>query len=126
MRIFKDLDLVEQLGTGIIRILKSYDKDVYEFSDNFIRVNFKFRDRTGLSMSPRDIDYKENKLTETQKNIIKLIKKDNKITLNKISDELGVNRSTIVRNLKILKDNGVLKRVGSDRDGYWSLLEGKD
>ena len=48
MRVFKDLDLVEQLGTGIIRILQSYDKSVYEFSENFIRVNFKFREYSEL------------------------------------------------------------------------------
>ena len=38
MRIFKDLDLVEQLGSGIPRILESYDKDCFKFSENFLRV----------------------------------------------------------------------------------------
>ncbi|WP_236027267.1 Fic family protein [Gelidibacter pelagius] len=38
MRIFKDLDLVEQLGSGIPRILQVYDKDVFQFSDNFLRI----------------------------------------------------------------------------------------
>ncbi len=40
MRIFKDLDLVEQLGSGIPRILESYDKDSFHFSENFLRVVF--------------------------------------------------------------------------------------
>src|SRR5690554_7878511 len=35
MRVFKDLDLVEQLGSGIPRILESYDKDCFKFSENF-------------------------------------------------------------------------------------------
>jgi len=38
MRIFKGLDLVEQLGSGIPRILESYDKDRFKFSKNFLRV----------------------------------------------------------------------------------------
>lgn len=38
MRIFKDLDLVEQLGSGIPRILTSYNKDCFHFSDNFLRI----------------------------------------------------------------------------------------
>lgn len=46
MRVFKDLDLVEQLGTGIKRILKYYDKDIYEFTPNFIKVNFAFNENT--------------------------------------------------------------------------------
>ena len=38
MRIFKDLDLVEQLGSGIPRILQFYEKDVFQFSENFLRI----------------------------------------------------------------------------------------
>lgn len=38
MRIFKDLDLVEQLGSGIPRILEAYPKKSFHFSENFLRV----------------------------------------------------------------------------------------
>jgi predicted HTH transcriptional regulator len=38
MRIFRDLDLVEHMGSGIPRIFKYYPKTVYQFSKNFIRV----------------------------------------------------------------------------------------
>lgn len=38
MRVYKDLDLVEQLGSGIPRILEHYDKDCFYFSDNFLRM----------------------------------------------------------------------------------------
>lgn len=41
MRIFKDVDLVEQLGSGVPRILKSYGKECFEFSDNFLRMTFQ-------------------------------------------------------------------------------------
>lgn len=40
MRIFKDLELVEQLGSGIPRILQYYGKECFEFSENFIRISF--------------------------------------------------------------------------------------
>ena len=40
MRIFKDLEMVEQLGTGIHRILKHYGKDCFHFTENFTRVVF--------------------------------------------------------------------------------------
>lgn len=40
MRIFKDLDLVEQLGSGIPRILQAYSKDCFHFSENFLRITF--------------------------------------------------------------------------------------
>lgn len=40
MRIFKDLDLVEQLGAGIPRILQAYSEDCFHFSENFLRITF--------------------------------------------------------------------------------------
>jgi Predicted transcriptional regulator containing an HTH domain and an uncharacterized domain shared with the mammalian protein Schlafen len=40
MRIFRDLDLVEHLGSGIPRILKSYGKECFKFTENFLRITF--------------------------------------------------------------------------------------
>jgi len=40
MRIYKDLGLVEQLGSGVPRILEYYGKECFKFSDNFLRMTF--------------------------------------------------------------------------------------
>ena len=40
MRVFKDVKLVEQLGSGVQRILKVYDKNIFKFSLNFLKVSF--------------------------------------------------------------------------------------
>ena len=122
MRVFKDLELVEQLGTGIIRILKSYSKDVYEFSDNFIRVNFKFRTSKTLVNIPKSVDNNIYSLSETQENILKLIRKNSRITQKEISDKLGINITTVARNLKDLKNKNVINRIGSNKNGQWELL----
>jgi predicted HTH transcriptional regulator len=45
MRIFRDLELVEHLGSGIPRILENYSKDVFELKDNYIRVIFPYKTR---------------------------------------------------------------------------------
>ena len=42
MRVFKDLGMVEQLGSGLPRILKVYQKDSFIFNKNFIRMVFLF------------------------------------------------------------------------------------
>lgn len=120
MRVFKDLDLVEQLGTGIIRILRVYDKDVYEFTPNFIRVNFKFNEYN--SLIDNDI-IKNNDLNETQNKVLQLIKENNRITQKEMMDSLNVARATITRTISYLKENGYIDRIGSDRDGYWRLLK---
>ncbi len=38
MRIFKDLDMVEYLGSGMPRILKAYSKESFAFSSHFVRM----------------------------------------------------------------------------------------
>ena len=38
MRIYRDVELVESLGSGIPRILKAYGEDCFKFTDTFIRI----------------------------------------------------------------------------------------
>ena len=40
MRIYRDVELVESLGSGIPRILNAYGKNCFKFTDNFIRITF--------------------------------------------------------------------------------------
>lgn len=40
MRLYRDLELVEQLGSGVLRILDSYGKECFYFMHNFIRMTF--------------------------------------------------------------------------------------
>ena len=44
MRVFRDVDLVEQLGSGMSRILDVYDQSIFTFEDNFLIVTFPFAD----------------------------------------------------------------------------------
>lgn len=40
MRVFKDLDLVEQMGSGVPRILEHYSRECFRFTENFLRMSF--------------------------------------------------------------------------------------
>ena len=42
MRVFRDLDMVEQLGSGVPRILAYYPRSIYRFTTNFIRLVLPF------------------------------------------------------------------------------------
>lgn len=61
-------------------------------------------------------------LNDIQNRIIELITNDKSITQSKIADIIGVSIRTIKRNFKILVDNNVIERVGSDKTGYWEVL----
>lgn len=42
MRFFHDVEMVEQLGSGMNRILRYYDKSIFEIHDDMIKVIFRF------------------------------------------------------------------------------------
>jgi predicted HTH transcriptional regulator len=58
-----------------------------------------------------------------QLNILKEIQKNKKITYNILCEILNKNRTTIMRNISKLKKKGILKRVGSDKTGYWKIIK---
>ena len=62
-------------------------------------------------------------LSDIQNKIIELITNNSKITQNEIANITNVNVRTIKRNFKILIDNSVIERVGSDKTGYWKIIK---
>ena len=116
MKVFNDLDLVEQMGTGIIRILQSYNKDSFEFFPNFIRVTFPFNENK-FKTNTKEI--KNNNLTEIQNSIIGLMIDSPTITQETLARLLDVNIRTIQRNIKTLIDVGLMERIGATKKGEW-------
>lgn len=118
MKVFRDLNLVEQMGTGIIRILESYDESSFEFFPNFIRVSFPFK--KNKFQTDKNINLLNNKvLSEIQKAIIHLISETPTITQVNLSKLLDVDIRTIQRNIKELINKGYLERIGSTKKGLW-------
>lgn len=62
------------------------------------------------------------KLSKTQSAIIKVLLKDNRATYEDLARTIGVDRTTIRRNIAVLKEKGVIRRVGEDNNGYWEVL----
>lgn len=53
--------------------------------------------------------------------IIEKIAKNKYITQEQIASELDKTRNSIYRNIKTLKDMGILERLGSKKNGYWKI-----
>lgn len=45
------------------------------------------------------------------------------ITIEVIVQSLGKDRRTITRNIGVLREKQLLRRVGSDKTGYWEIIE---
>ena len=116
MKVFNDLDLVEQMGTGIIRILQSYNKNAFEFFPNFIRVTFPFNENK-FNTSKKELN--NNNLCEIQNSIIQLMLDSPMITQETLARLLDVNIRTIQRNIKSLIDMKLIERTGATKKGEW-------
>lgn len=123
MRVFKDVGLVEQLGLGMSRILKAYDKEIFEISEHFIRVIFPFSEVEEKEyISIRNLDGDENGDENGDEiKILVILKKDFNSTAQKISEETGFSTRKISRIIKKLRESGQITRIGSDRKGYWKI-----
>ena len=117
MKIFRDLGFVEHMGTGIIRILSKYDKSIFTFSTNFIKVSIPFN-KTGNDMANSKIP---KNVTKRQSKIMELIDQHTNITQDEIASIIGVSRYTIIREIKDLEEKNYLYRVGSNKTGYWKI-----
>ncbi len=120
MKIFRDVGFVEHMGTGIIRILKKYDKSIFTFSHNFIKVSipFKISDKKYF----KDENFIEDDISPRQKDIIELILEYKNITQQELASKLTVSRYTIIRDLKSLEEKNIVKRDGSNKTGNWKVL----
>ena len=129
MRVFKDVGLVEQLGSGMSRILKVYDKNIFHISPRSIKVVFPYPEEQKVegkvtSKVDSKVDSKEPvKLNSTQRRIVELMKTDPEITIASLSEAIGIGHSGIKKNIAKLKEAGVIERLGSDKTGSWKVNE---
>ena len=52
-----------------------------------------------------------------------MIKDDPYISTAKMVDIIGIDRRNIARNIKIPQEQGVVRRVGPDKGGFWEIIE---
>ena len=80
IRVFKDVDLIENIGSGVLRILDAYDKSCFKFMEHFLRVSFKYRenpfeyDDTAKVKSSKLGSKKSSKLAVSEEQILELCK----------------------------------------------------
>lgn len=130
IRVFKDVDLIENIGSGVLRILDAYDKSCFKFMDHFLRVSFRYRENpfeydqeTTQETTLKTTQENFAMLNETQQNIIKLIKNEPSITQKEIAKELDITRDGVKYNMNVLKELGIVVREGSTKKGSWKLLK---
>ncbi|MCI7057606.1 MAG: hypothetical protein MR979_00815 [Mollicutes bacterium] len=65
------------------------------------------------------------KLTDGEEKVLDILKKNPNATIKMISNEADLSVRTIQRILVSLKEKDLLIRSGSDKTGYWEVLDNK-
>ena len=60
---------------------------------------------------------------KTQQKILNLIKRNPNITTQEMSNLIGIDRSNVWRNMKMMQQQGIIRRVGPDKGGHWEIIE---
>ncbi|MEE0998529.1 MAG: Fic family protein, partial [Treponemataceae bacterium] len=61
------------------------------------------------------------KVTVNQQKILEAIKENPFVTQEELSQIIGISRKSIIQNMKKLQENGLIKRVGADKNGCWEI-----
>ncbi len=150
--VFNQMGFVEAWGTGIRRIKEaaaSYglaSPEILIFDDMF-RVNLyrnnlskehlkklgegseKVREKFGESSEKVREKFGESVertvagRSETQKKLLELIRQNNSVSAKAMSQVLVISTRAVEKNIKSLKEQGILIRHGSPRNGYWEIVD---
>lgn len=137
MRVFRDMELVENFGSGMRRILQKYNRDIFKISENFISTELKYDEQVSSKIKSAIVTNETDeslkvtckvtgkvtgKVNPTQSKILNLIEEDPSITVKDIMAKLSLSESGVRKNINILKSFGLIRRIGSDKAGHWEII----
>lgn len=109
--IFTKLGLVEQLGSGVERVLKYYDKSIFDITDSYFKVTLKFSQHQTNHIQKFveesvDLSKKERSMLA----VLKCIIDSDGIALEDIMAKVNMSETTVYRYLNLLIKNNEIKK----------------
>lgn len=147
--IFSRLQLMERRGSGFKKILEDYDfqentteelmpkfmADHNDFVLTLYNLNYfegqnsegddtKGSEKFGESSEKvrgSSVNIRERGLNDTQKEILRLISENARISAAHMAEKISITSRAVEKNLKDLRERGILVRHGAGRGGYWEI-----
>ncbi len=113
---------IEKYGSGYRRIreqIAEYPTMYFDFEENSGGYLVK------IGYEKQKTDKVTDKVTDIQRRIkiIELIKINNKISTTEMAEIIDVTKRTILRDIEKLKEQNKVKRIGSEKSGYWQIIK---
>ncbi len=107
---------IESFGTGFERAFKACKSANVRYEYTNTKTGFQFvfyrKHRQG---SRHDLSKSERKVYDT-------LHEEDYLTNAQLASRIGKSEKTVYRALKSLKENGLILREGSDKNGYWHIV----
>ena len=92
-------------------------------SNNEISIDFDidFNTDSNNALEQQEEEEVIENFSDREQQIITLILEDNRILLNEIAQKLTVSKRTILRDIKKMKKESIIERIGNEKNGYWKI-----
>ncbi|MBQ3384836.1 MAG: putative DNA binding domain-containing protein [Erysipelotrichaceae bacterium] len=113
-------NMIDSFATGFERTFRLCKENgiEYEYSDEGVEFSFTFI-RSKVNSNDTINDTKTNR----KDSILSIIRKDSSSTRESIAQQLNLSTATIGRELRTMQELGLIKRKGSNKNGYWIILD---
>ena len=138
MRVFRDVDLVEQLGSGMRRMLGAYSPDIFRYTETFFHVDFRFAgEPLAAALTPKSgLKPKGGPMAksgpkkrapssatvELRIQIFEYLAAHPDTTTRDIALHFNIARSAILKHFAHLRTASVAQFVGPARGGHWEVV----
>ena len=113
MRIFRDVEMVEALGSGMPRILEKYGRESFEFLPNFIRIVIPFNNNSELT----ETSDKPQRITNKKQVVLDYIIAHPGVQARYIAKYFDFTEDVVKKTIKILMSEKLIVHKGSRKDG---------
>ena len=104
-------------------------KDAFDFRENSIVVKLSFNknrkvgNKVGNEIGNTSPATRKHGLNATRKKILSEMRHNPNITKDELEIIIGISDTAIDNNIRFLKNNGYLERIGTNKDGYWKVVD---
>lgn len=127
----KELDLTEGRSTGVPTIQAKLAENgspraIFETTDDRLTflVSIPIHEECSDSSeeSIETVGFGSEKTSNSSEKILELIKQNPKISAAGIAMEIGISSRGVEKQIKKLREAGIIKRNGADKGGYWEIV----
>ena len=130
-KVFREIGLADELGSGmrnVYKYTKMYSGGEPQFLEGDVfRITIPLTEVATAKAGPGFIAPDGGaingaiNLSKNEQAVLAAISANSHVSRSDLILSLGIGKGTIDRAMKVLKEKGILQRIGSNKTGYWQV-----